>query len=405
MNKLSIITAALVIWLTTISGVQATPLKIYVDADRTGSRESGIAIEQGIRTALSEVGNQVLDRPIELIIKDHRGSSPRSERHIRQFLADPDAIAVFAGLHSPPLLAQRDQINEQKALVMVPWAAAGPITRGKSEENWIFRLSVDDTKAGSVIARAAVQNEGYKRPYLLLEDTGWGKSNQRNMTSALVAMGTEPLGVEWFNWSLSENTARILLRKIKQAGADVIFLVANSPEGKSIARAMASLPKEERLPIRSHWGITGGDFAQEISVETRSRLDLKFIQTRYSFINDADDAYGQKVLQTASQVFPGRIRSGKDIDAPTGFIHSYDLTRILLQAIRQAGLSGDIKVDRNAVRRALENLQQPVRGLIKTYQQPFAVYTPDQPDAHEALSSEDYVMGHFLPDNTIMLER
>ncbi len=36
-------------------------------------------------------------------------------------------------------------------------AAAGPITRYPSDAHWIFRLSVDDTKAGYVIARYAIE--------------------------------------------------------------------------------------------------------------------------------------------------------------------------------------------------------------------------------------------------------
>ncbi|NRA59878.1 MAG: hypothetical protein HRU25_02995 [Psychrobium sp.] len=55
---------------------------------------------------------------------------------------------------------------------MVPWAAAGPITRSKQAENRIFRFSIDDAKAGHFIAKQAIA-QGFKRPYLLLEDTGW----------------------------------------------------------------------------------------------------------------------------------------------------------------------------------------------------------------------------------------
>lgn len=34
-------------------------LKLYISADRTGTEESGIAIEQGVVTALSEIENQL----------------------------------------------------------------------------------------------------------------------------------------------------------------------------------------------------------------------------------------------------------------------------------------------------------------------------------------------------------
>ena len=52
-------------------------LKIYISADRTGAKESGLSIEQGIRTALDEVNYKVNGKKIEIVILDHKGSTPR----------------------------------------------------------------------------------------------------------------------------------------------------------------------------------------------------------------------------------------------------------------------------------------------------------------------------------------
>ena len=81
--------------------------------------------------------------------------------------------------------------------------------------------------------------------------------------------------------------------------------------------------------------------------------------------------------------------------APTGFVHAFDLTRILLYAIEQAGLSGDIHKDREGVRQALENLRGPVKGIIKTYERPFKPYRVIGSDAHEALGTADYTLACF----------
>lgn len=381
----------------------ATKVRIYVDADRTGTRAAGIAIEQGLRTALSEVGNRLAGRQVEIVVRDHRGSSPRSKRHLQEYLADSLALVLFSGLHSPPLLAHRQYINQSHILVLDPWAAAGPITRYPATENWIFRLSIDDTKAGYVIARAAVEEEGFTKAYLILEDTGWGKSNDRTMTRALREMGVAPVGKQLFNWNLGLSAAKIMLRKAAAAGADVIFLVANAPEGKTFARAMVALPKQTRLPIRSHWGITGGDFPVAIDRQLRSQLDLRFLQTRFSFVSDPENLLGQRVFRQAAQLFAGTISTVEDIKAPTGFIHAYDLTLLLITAVRQVGLTGDIERDRDNVRRALEDLHEPVTGLVKTYVKPFGVFDADHPDAHEALSMDDYAMAYYGDDGEIRL--
>ncbi len=366
-------------------------IHLYIDADRTGTRASGIAIEQGIRVALDEVNYKLAGQTVKLVILDHHGSSVRSKKHLQKYIQDSQASAVYSGLHSPPLLENLRFINENNILILDPWAAAGPITRFSGKQNWVFRLSVDDSKAGSAIVKNALA-EGLNKPFLLLEETGWGKSNHKTMTRALKKQGLTPAGVQWFNWNLGKTGAKIMLRNIVESGADSILLVANAPEGKTFAKAMLALSKQERLPIRSHWGITGGDFPQVISHELRAQLDLKFLQTRFSFVSSKPTEFSQAVFTRAKNVFPQTIKQVADIQAPTGFIHAYDITRLLIAALKDKTLSGDTHKDRAIVRDAMENIHQPVKGLIKTYQKPYGVFNKKDTETHEALNIHDLVM-------------
>ncbi len=376
---------------------------LYLDMDFSNAVSSSTAIEQGIRTALSEVEDTLAGFRVELIKKDHRGNTRRSRDNLIGYLADNKALAVFTGLHSPPVLANLEFIHQKKILVLNPWAAAEEITRYPSNENWIFRLSVDDTKAGHFLVRYLVQERNLRRPALLLEQTGWGHSNEKNMTRALMDFGLRARSIVWFNWGIQESAARIMLHDIIQAGADSILLVGNAPEAKSIIQALLTLDEAKRLPIISHWGLTGGDFAQVIGPALRRGIDLTFLQTGYSFISQPQDTFGQQVLASARKCFPGTIHSAKDIAAPAGFIHAYDLTRLLIAAVEKVRISGDIIRDRAHVRAGLEQLDNPVRGLIKTYRRPFRPFDRNHPDAHEALSGKDLHMAHYQQDNTIVL--
>lgn len=380
----------------------AEPVRIYLDADTTGVKASTVSIERGIRTALAEDDNMLAGRPVELVVLNHRGNSARSLANLKTFLADPDALVLFSGLHSPPLLSHRQFINDNAILVLDPWAAAGPITRPSGSENWIFRLSVDDSKAGAVIVKRAVDERYFRKPALLLEDTGWGKSNQKTMTTSLDKRGLAPVSTQWFNWGLKEIGAKRLLRDINKSGADVIFLVANAPEGKTICKAMHDMPPDERLPIVSHWGITGGDFPQVVTREMRKELNLEFIQTSFSFLDMGSRPFPNKVFALASDLFP-KIQTPADITAPTGFIHAYDLTRILGAAVNQAGLTDDMKTNREKIHMALENLTTPVQGLIKNYSPPFRPYTVNDMDAHEALGTSNFTFGRYGDRNEIRL--
>ncbi len=382
----------------------APEIHLYLDADISGAASSSLAIEQGIATALSEVGDHVAEHKVILIKKDHRGNSRRSLDNIKDYLADQQGLAVFAGLHSPPLLDNRKFINTQEVLTLVPWAAAGPITRYPSRQNWIFRLSVDDTKAGRILANFAVKQRKAKRPALLLEDTGWGKSNHKTVSRALNELGVAPVGKYWFNWGISEQSAGLLLKKISFSGADSIIFVANAPEAKTFILAMAKEAPQTRLPVYSHWGLTGGDFPDVVIPELRQGIDLFFLQTSFSFLRRTSDAFVLNVYEKAKKLYPATIREPEDIHAPNGFVHAYDLTRILIAAINQSGLTGDIKKDRQNVRRALEDLKQPVRGLLKTYQHPFSVFDElKNYDAHEALNETNLTMGRYGDSNEILL--
>lgn len=378
--------------------------KIYIDADFSNHFESSLSIERGLKVALQNSNFKLMGRPVELVRRDHRGNSARSKRHIDQYLQDPQALLMVSGIHSPPLLAHREMINQKGVLFLVPWAAAGPITRYPSESNWIFRLSVDDSKAGQVISEFAVKEKKFKKPFLILENTGWGKSNARTMSQALNNLGIEDFTVSWFDWNLKASGARSLINRALESDSDVVFLVANVFEGKVIVDSLAALADEKHLPVLSHWGIIGGDFHKKVNHYDRQKVGLNFIQTQFSFVNNELDDFESGVLETAKKMFP-EIASANDIQAPTGFIHAHDLGLLLIEAAKQVDPDLSILATRAYLRAALENIDGPVRGLVKVYKRPFTVFSEATPDAHEALDIKDFVMASFGAKDEIILHR
>lgn len=374
------------------------PFNLYIDADFTTMKAAADSIKLGVHTALSEHNYQVNGHPIKLITKDHRGNSRRSSKHLKQFLNDQHALAVIGGLHSPPLLTNKAFINQQQILTLVPWAAAGPITRSEQENNWIFRLSIDDSNAGEFIVKQTIE-QGFKRPYLLLENTGWGASNLKKMTQSLKQRTLLPIGVKRFNWGINDSQARIILHDIIKAKADVILFVGNAPEGIVFAKELAAL--KSNIAIRSHWGITGGNFSDKVTHKERSTIDLQFIQTKFSFVSSPQTPLSTQVFQQLTSL--SSVTAPSQITAPTGFVHAYDLTQILINAMKKVTFSGNKSADKLALHHALENLDSPVTGLIKRYHRPYQPYSASTPNAHEALTPNDYRMGYYGEDNAIYL--
>jgi len=375
------------------------PYRIYLDADQTHLREAGSAIRNGFQTALAEADNKLDGIPVELVVKNHRRNTLRSKLHLQQFSEDPRGLLVLGGVHSPPILASRDWINENGILFLNPWAAAGPITRPRDgHTNWIFRLSVDDTKAGAFMVRHMHEKRALKRPYLLLEETKWGDTNLITLQDALRDADLRAAGVQRFPWHLGEAAAVRLITTIQMAKPDCILFVGNTPEAKTLFGALLKNPKAAQLPVISHWGITAGNLLEGLPETHHQQLDLSFIQTTFSFATYPDDPVGNRVLSRAKSLGVER-----DVEAPVGFIHAYDLGRILVAAAAQAELTGNALEDRERLRKALESLEQPVEGLVKTYRKPFQTWTPDDKDAHEALGELEMSMGAYERDGQIKL--
>lgn len=191
------------------------------------------------------------------------------------------------------------------------------------------------------------------------------------------------MGIEWYQWG--DKTMLDKYQTLRAAGAQAIAFVANDSEAVILCREIAALPPEQRLPIISHWGVTGGNFVNLVGQDL-AKVDFSVVQT-FSFYK-ADPDKVRQVLAVSDRLF-GLSRI-EQIESPVGVGHAYDLTHLVARAIELAGT-----VDRRAVRDALERVTH-YRGLVKTFEQPFT------PDNHDALGAEDVFMAAYRLDGAIV---
>lgn len=364
-------------------------LRIYLDADRFNNFASARSIEMGVRTALSRTELHPKGINFEILPLDHRGNVKRSLRNLMTFQQDADGLVVFGGMHSPPYLTYRDRINEQGILLLLPWSAAGPITRGDHKPNWIFRASVDDMKAGPFLADNAVVRGECKQPALLLLNSGWGRFNEKTIGDALSKHGIENAPSYYIDAAITAETARITSRDIISYGADCVIFVGVTSGGAEVMTELAKAPQQIR--VFSHWGITGGNFLERTTHAVREQLDLRFLQSCLPF-ESSDNPAVIEATKAARRLFPDEFTSLETIAAPVGFAHGYDLGLLLLAALRSGPTTGDATTLQARVRTALETLDDPVQGLMKTYRTPFS---EDGLDAHEALGAEDLCLARY----------
>ncbi len=340
---------------------------------------SAQAIELGLRTAIAEInaaGGVLGGRLIELVTKDNRAIPARGISNTAEFAAMPNLVAVFGGRFAPVVLAQLPAINEAKLPYLVAWAAADPIIDNGMRPNYVFRLSLRDSLAMPKLLKTA-QQRGFDKVGLLLINNSWGHSNLAAAEKYMLGVKDQKI-VAIARFNIKDTTLIKQYQTLRDAGAKAVVLVALEEEGAILVREVAALPPSQRVPIISHWGITGGEFFKHMAAALQE-VDLSVIQT-FSFLT-ANKKMLARFMKTAEQ--SGGIKRIEDIRAPVGVAQAYDFMHILAKAINLAR-----STERSAIRDALENVPEH-RGLIKLYKPPFT------PARHEALGSAELLMVRY----------
>ncbi len=361
---------------------------IGLDADMSSvAAEGGTAIKRGALIAIDEINRQggVLGRKLELQVKDHRGNPARGLDNIEQFARVPNLVAVLGGVHTPVALYELNAIHQYKLIYLSPWAAGTPVVDNGFEPNFVFRVSVRDEYAGPVILKEAKGN-GINKLTLVLERTGWGRSNEKSMTQAAQALGLTINNIIWFNWG--EQSFRMKIKESINSGSEAFVLVANTPEGATFIKDLAKFEDSKQYPVFSHWGITGGNFVEQVSLETLSKVELSVLQT-FSFLNAYDQEKANSIIKTYNQLFDEQ-RSAATIPSAPGVAHAYDLIHLLSLAIKKAGT-----IERKKVQLELEKLKG-FKGMVKHYQSPFNI------QMHDALVASDYQMCRFNENGNLI---
>ena len=358
----------------------ANPVYIGFDAEaghKTSTSDD--AIRTGIEIAIEEInarGGVLGGRPLQLIEKDNRSVPARGVENVRQFAGMNDLVAVFCGKFSPVALETLPVIHELKVPLLDPWAAADGIIDNDYSPSYAFRLSLKDSWALHVMLKD-LQKRGFTKIGVMLPNNGWGRSSQ----SAIERLFNEKpsltqAGTQWFN--VGDLSLMAQYQTLRADGAQALILVANEKEGALLVREIASLPKDQRIPVASHWGVSGGDIAG-LAGAAMQEVDFTLVQT-FSFINN-----GNPVARRIGELAVKKLGKSdlRRVLSPVGIAHAYDLTHILALAVNQAG-----STDRSKIRAALEKVRN-YQGLIKHYDRPFA------PGSHEALGMSDIFMSRY----------
>jgi branched-chain amino acid transport system substrate-binding protein len=291
----------------------------------------------------------------------------------RELVQREKVAGLFGGLDTPVSLAIVPFANQSKVPFMGVWAAGTPITRNGAAENYAFRVSAVDVLVDKALVDYAIKKYATKKPGMILINNPWGESNEKGLKEALAEKSMPYAGIEKFQDADVDVVPQ--LTRLKEAGADVLFLVANVAPSSQVVKSLDRMGWN--VPIVSHWGPAGGRFS-ELAGPSSQRVH--FIQT-FSFSGKLSPK-AEGVLAALKKKYP-EIKSLADVTPAVGIANAYDAINLMTLAIAKAGSTEGPKI-----REALYALPK-YEGLIKTYDKPFT------PANHDALTSDDYIFTYF----------
>lgn len=343
---------------------------------------AGEAITRGLQIAIDEVnakGGLLGGRKLELVRRDDESNPAKGVVAARELIFREKVAVLFGGLDTPVSMAIVPLVNSEKTPFVGPWAAGTPITKNGANPNFAFRVSAVDEIVNVGMLAYAQKTFKTAKPGMILINNPWGESNEKGLKAALAAAGVPSAGIEKFEGNDVDMVPQ--LTRLKAAGADTLFLVANVGPSAQVVKSLDRMGW--KVPVVSHWGPAGGRFTE---LAGPSAKDVHFVQT-YSFFGKQSPV-GERVIKAMMAKYPN-VKGPGDITPAVGVANAYDGLHLAALAITAAGsTNGD------AVRQGFYKIDR-YEGLIKTYVKPF---TPQQ---HDAVGPADYVWAQFI-DNRIL---
>jgi len=347
------------------------------------SARAGEAITRGLQVAIDEINAKggVLKKKLELVRRDDEATPAKGVIAARELIFKEKVAVLFGGLDTPVSLAIVPLMNQEKLPFMGPWAAGTPITRNGANPNFVFRVSAVDEIVDKAMLQYAQKTFNAKNCGMILVNNPWGESNEKGLKAALETKGMPFAGVEKFETGDVDVVPQ--LTRLKDAGADTLFLVANVAPSAQVVKSLDRMGWN--VPVVSHWGPAGGRFTE---LAGPSAEKVHFIQT-FSFSgNTSPKAAG--VLEALKKKYP-EIKSAADVTPAVGIANAYDAMHLTALAIAKAG-----STDGPAIRESFYAIDK-YDGLIKSYDKQFSKENQD------ALSPSDYIFTYFKGDEILPL--
>ncbi|MDR2186774.1 MAG: ABC transporter substrate-binding protein [Azonexus sp.] len=367
------------------AAMAADSLKIAITGPFSGgSAPMGVSMRDGAKLAINEINaNGGVDiggkkMRIEIIERDDEAKNERGAL-ICQELAAMDDLSGVIGTANTGVVLAGDKYLQEKGItkIITPAAGSASMTQwrdAKPPTLSIFRFAAHDGIQSAMVVEEAIKRH-FTKVAILHDATNFGVSGRNDLQAQIKAQGDklQVVAVEKFNIGDKDMTAQLL--RAKSAGAEAVLIWGIGPELAAVANGKAKLGLKE--PLIGGWTLSMSNFIDNAgknadgSVMPQTFIEEPVTPKAEAFINSYHRNYNVS-----------------RIPSPVSAAQGYDAVLLFAAAAKQAGSTNSQKI-----KEALEDLKEPVQGVIATWNKPFSKWNPDDENTHEAFTHAQTIMG------------
>lgn len=320
-----------------------------------GSADMGNSARIGAQVAVDEI-NEVggyLGRKLELVIRDDKADNDTGRAHAQELVLKEKVVATLGFCNTGVAMRALDVFQDNQHLLIVTCATGTAITaKYPAAESFIFRTSARDQLQSQFLVADIVKRR-LSKVALLVDTTGYGDGGLRDLEAALKAAGLKPHIVVRFKVGVTSLANE--MKQLKDSGADALIGWTVGPEQGVISASRAAAGWN--VPQYGPWGLShasafaASNGAVDGALMVQTVLPNVFMERNSTFLRGY-----------------GKLSKERPIGSMMSAAQTYDSVHLLLRAmfISKGDLSG------RSLKNALENLQQPYRGVVTTYDRPFS---------------------------------
>lgn len=332
------------------SGKPYEVIKVGAVFDITGAGSAlGVPAENSLRMLIEKVNAEggINGIPLEVVILNNESVEDKSVLAFNKLVYENNVLAVAGASQSGTTMAMVPAATEAE-VPLVSAAAAISIIEPQPERRWIFKVAPNDTH---VIERTLLHmlDNGITKIAWVGVNNAFGHSAKKQLDSLAPKLGIEVVATETFE--ANDADMRVQLSRAVSGNPQAVFAWGVPPAASIITRNFRELNID--LPLYHSHGVGSSRF---LELAEGSAEGVMFAVGRLIVAEQLDDNHPHKAaLLDYIASYEEKHGSRSTFGA-----HGYDSLMVIVQALRNAALTGNVEADRALVRDEIEKIQNLV---------------------------------------------